>query len=483
MPSAGYIATTKFPTTTTGTGPFTGPNVVYINSDTDIEVEKIAAGAEPNAGIILNKVDGTPGETEYNLDSSEIIPKVTLGVALATGDVLKIRRKTTRGLREVDFVQGSTLTEADLDKATKQGIYLGEEALDRAKDAKDLYDVMSGGYESTELPTPGVANKTLVSDGAEWVPTVPADTRTALGLGTAAEEDTGTAVGEVPVNVSPGGALGTAAYVDTGTATDEVPLNTTAGPLENSAYIATGTTTGTIPVLIATDALPAVSGVNLTNLNQPQRITIQHAYLADDDSDQDSATSTQYLSGTLDKLTWHTRPLNTTIVHEINDTANDLGITLTGPANIALPAGGVGAEIVFTEAGTYEVQIHSHFMKANDFVTRLVDLNDAGESTRVVIQGTTAHSKNDESVAVSMGTGVFTLGGGARPLVAALSPGVVTDDCRRFSLQYAMTQDSPLSTASNRHLLGPSIYEQITDGTSTDYITNVFAWVDIKKLS
>ena len=97
------------------------------------------------------------------------------------------------------------------------------------------------------------------------------------------------------------------------------------------------------------------------------------------------------------------------------------------------------------------------------------------------------YAKNSLSLigAVSMGTGVFTLGGGARPLVAALTEGdnIVTVNCRRFSLQYAMTEALSLSTASNRHLLGPSIYEKIIDGATEEFITNVFAWVDIKKLS
>ena len=88
MPSEGYIATTKH-SSTTGTGPFAGPTVDYIDSSTDIEVEKIADGAEPNAGVILTKVASSPGATEYTLDSSASPPTVTLGAAapLISGDV------------------------------------------------------------------------------------------------------------------------------------------------------------------------------------------------------------------------------------------------------------------------------------------------------------------------------------------------------------------------------------------------------------
>ena len=503
MPSAGYIATTKH--TTLITGPFAGPAVDYINSATDIEVEKIASGTEPNTGVILTVTTGTPGATEYTIDSSVSPPTVTLGVALVSGDVLKVRRKTTRGSREVDFVQGSTLTEADLDKATKQGIYLGEEALDRATDANDLYDDMTASYTSGTMPGTTTANDFLVSNGSVFSANSAVDSRAALSLGTAALVDTGTtATSTIPLNTS-SAALGTAAYKATGTSVGDVPLNVSpGGVLGNAAYKnVTGVSpaTGEIPLLVATNALPAVSGVNLTNLAQPPRITIQHAYLMDN-SGENGRGSSSYMTGSLTKDQWHVRPLARTediIVHPINGAADGFGVVVTAADNTTWVEGGVGAEINFSEEGTYSVEIHSTFYRPNDCTSRFVDLNDTVAADSVIIQGTTARSYQEEYTTISSGSGVFVIGAASgsgvsksRPLVADNPPETDPEDqvedepCRRFSLQFAMSQTIDVNKSGNGNILGKSMLNEIAPlggGSPVAYLKNVFAWVHIVKLA
>ena len=499
MPSAGYIATRKH-TGETGTGPFAGPAVDYINSATDIEVEKIASGTEPNTGVILTVTTGTPGATEYTIDSSVSPPTVTLGVALVSGDVLKVRRKTTRGSREVDFVQGSTLTEADLDKATKQGIYLGEEALDRATDANDLYDDMTASYTSGTMPGTTTANDFLVSNGSVFSANSAVDSRAALSLGTAALVDTGTtATSTIPLNTS-SAALGTAAYKATGTSVGDVPLNVSpGGVLGNAAYKnVTGVSpaTGEIPLLVATNALPAVSGVNLTNLAQPPRITIQHAYLMTS-SGEDARGSSSYMTGSLTKDQWHVRPLDgTIIVHPINGEAEGFGVVVTAADNTTWVEGGVGAEINFSEEGTYSVEIHSTFYRPNDCTSRFVDLDDTVAADSVIIQGTTARSFQEEYTTISSGSGVFVIGaddsgsgvGKIRGLKTAAGGAVASEgaDCRRFSLQFAMSQTRNVDVSGNGNILGKSMLNEIAPlggGSPVAYLKNVFAWVHIVKLA
>ena len=469
MPSEGYIATTKH-SSTTGTGPFAGPTVDYIDSSTDIEVEKLADGDEPNAGVILTKVASAPGATEYTLDSSGSPPTVTLGAALISGDVLKVRRKTTRGSREVDFVQGSTLTEADLDKATKQGIYLGEEALDKAQDAVSLYDDMAGNYDAGTMPTAGAANNLLVSDGEVFSSTTPTETRTALGLGSAATLNHGTSsTTTVPLNTS-SAALGTAAYKAHGTASGAVPLNSDLG---TSSTVATGTTTGTIPVLIATNALPAVSGVNLTNVKQSPRVTIQHAYADTGDS---TTSGSAYALGTPAADTWHVRPLTTLITHYVNGAVANIGVTVTGPNNAAIVTGGVGSEIRFESVGTYHIEMHSCFLRGDKCTTRLLDLHGAVNGAAAVpIQGSTCNAKSEDNSAYSIGSGVILIGAQGssttqeRPLIAGDG-----DPARRFQLEYAWSNASSADDA-----LGPAFHDNISGAA----ITNVFAWIDIVQLS
>ena len=480
MPSEGYIATTKH-TSTTGTGPFAGPAVDYIDSSTDIEVEKIADGAEPNAGVILTKVASSPGATEYTLDSSASPPTVTLGAAapLISGDVLKVRRKTTRGSREVAFVQGSTLTEADLDKATKQGIYLGEEAIDKAKDANDLYDDMASSYTAGVMPSYGSDGNIMVSNGSTWA-VLGSDTsaaRTYLGLGTSATVNTGTtATSTVPLNTS-SAALGTAAYKAHGTASGAVPLNSDLG---TSSTVATGTTTGTIPVLIATNALPAVSGVNLTNVKQSPRVTIQHAYTMVGGGNSDAGSS-YALTGNHLANTWHIRPLTTIITHYINGAVADIGVTVTGPNNAAIATGGVGSEIRFESVGTYHIEMHSCFLRGDECTTRLLDLHGTTSSNgaaAVAIQGSTCSAETAVGSAYSVGSGVILIGATdstntqERCLIDADGP-----DARRFQLEFAMSANVNFDTYNDG--LGPAMVATVDGG----YITNVFAWIDIVQLS
>ena len=484
MPSTGYITTRKFTAQTTA-GPFEGPNVDYINSATDIEVEKIADGAEPNAGTILTKVDSDPGDTEYTLDSSKSLPEVLLGKALDAGDVLKIRRKTTRGSREVDFVQGATLTEADLDKATKQGIYLAEESLDAAKDANDLYNSMASTYTAGTMPETASENDFLVSSGSVYVSESPENARTALGLGTAAEVDTGTtATSTIPLNTS-SAALGTAAYVNTGIGASEAPLNTDLG---TASLLDTGTADGTIPVLTTGGALAAgISGVNLSNVKQAPRITIRHSYVADGSSN--TSGSAHKLEGAFDKFKWYDHPLTDIIVHRVNKESDSLGITLEG-GNL----GGYGDYIQFTEEGTYLVTTNSQFFRSHmTVVTRLVDVtgtdlaeDNPNSSLSPAIQGTTVHTLNNSQTVLSTGSGVLNITGngstvsGTRPLNG--------DGERFFKLQWAMDADKTLDNFDN--LLGESFQDQIVgtvdEGIYTSgsvWVRNVFAWIDIVKIS
>ena len=495
MPSEGYLATQKY-TGVTGTE-FDGPNVDYINKATDIEVEKIADGAAANAGVILEEGAGT---AKYTINSSVTPPTVTLGTALVSGDVLKVRRKTTRGSREVDFTQGSTLTEEDLDKATKQGIYLGEEAIDKAKDANDLYNDMSATYTAGTMPASTATNDFLVSGGDPLVysKATPAEARTAMGLGSAATVDTGTGIGKIPVNTT-AAALGSAAYVDTGTAVDKIPTNTTAAALASAAYVATGTTTGTVPVLIDTpvaNSLPEISGANLTNLNQPERIRVQQAYTMTSDGETTSGRgSASYLSGSITKNQWHPRPLNEIVRHTINGSESSIGVTLTGAANSNVEDGGVGAEINFTQAGDYLVTMCSMFYRPQTCVARLVDLDDSNLSERVIIQGTTSHTENTTNTSMSVGTGSFRLAGAAsgsgigkqRALAVHAGSGgeqAVTAACRRFQLQFAMSQTLNLDNLTNDNILGKSMTEIITEDISgSGYLKNIFAWVDIVKIA
>lgn len=199
----------------------------------------------------------------------------------ANGAEVIVRRTTTSGSAEVTFSDPAVLPAADLNNAIIQSRYLAEEAKDDADDAVTFAQGLQ--IDSGNLPsvTSGQANHLLTVDtNLAWVVTTPADTRTALQLGTAAlldagldtadvvvwgllgsvaTLDTGTGAGEVPTN----GDLGTASLVDTGTAASKVPLNSDLG---TAAYLDVGTTASKVVQLNGSAQIPAVDGSLLTGV-------------------------------------------------------------------------------------------------------------------------------------------------------------------------------------------------------------------------
>jgi hypothetical protein len=344
---------------------------------------------------------------------------------------------------------------------------------------------MSGSYEAGTMPDAGAANSLLVSDGDTWSATTPANTRTALGLGTAAVLATTEVSGSVALHTTTGEPLKSAAYIAHGTtASTTIPINTSSAALNTAAYVATGTAEDTIPVLVANGALPAVSGVNLTSLKKSKMITIQQAATGASGSVvETSRGSSSFLSGTLATDTWHIRPLNTFITHFINGASDAFGVSLTGVDGASIAGGGVGAEIKFTEVGTYRVSIHSHYCNMNEVVSRLIDLdgNAVGGSTAVVVQGTTGYTKSSSYDAISFGSGIFVIGvngsvvTGERALTGAAQ--------RRLQFQYAFSEPGGIAFPGNHQLLGRSFSNSVALGVATAYLTNVWAWVDIEQLA
>lgn len=60
---------------------------------------------------------------------------LNLGVAAPVGNVMVIYRDTPKGAALVDYVNGSRITEVNLDKSTRQGVYIGAELHDLTQDA------------------------------------------------------------------------------------------------------------------------------------------------------------------------------------------------------------------------------------------------------------------------------------------------------------------------------------------------------------
>ena len=200
---------------------------------------------------------------------------IQTATAAADQSVVEIRRDTKISAPLVDFEDGGTLAEEDLDLEALQGLHLAQEqaddidrsmnlAFDEKWDAenkpmKNLADP-SAPTALTDAINIGTLNTALVGSGNVPIPLDPSEdnfaliagsglwswgqllvasisdivadlktfltsadlatARTNLGLGTAAVLNDGTGAGDVPLNSD----LGTASLKDTGTATGEIPL-------------------------------------------------------------------------------------------------------------------------------------------------------------------------------------------------------------------------------------------------------------------
>lgn len=75
---------------------------------------------------VIVRVDGTISGFAWLTEST-----VQLTITPSNGQIVEIKRETPSDRPLVDFVDGSTLTEADLDRATLQGLYAAQEFADQ----------------------------------------------------------------------------------------------------------------------------------------------------------------------------------------------------------------------------------------------------------------------------------------------------------------------------------------------------------------
>ena len=85
--------------------------------------------------VTNSEAETTDVTSDCTFDESGSPTTVTIGssTTLVAGDAVKIRRETPRTVatRTVDFVDGSTITEADLDKQMVHNLFINQENLDQ----------------------------------------------------------------------------------------------------------------------------------------------------------------------------------------------------------------------------------------------------------------------------------------------------------------------------------------------------------------
>ena len=111
--------------------------------------------------------------------------QISISPAPANGKVIWIRRDTPRDTRVVDFSNGSTLGETDLDNSALQFLYIGQEAYDDFTDAlalnttTDVFD--ADGKRITNLGTPTASTDAVTKAYADTIITTATDWATKTG--------------------------------------------------------------------------------------------------------------------------------------------------------------------------------------------------------------------------------------------------------------------------------------------------------------
>ena len=118
-----------------------------------------------HVNVLVGGVTKTEG-THYNISTGNIV--FTSGNIPASAATVKVKRVTERITPLVDFKDGSTLLEADLDTSSRQSFYIAQETDEAAfqADSSGNYDASNNKLVNIGTPTAGTdgANKQYVDD-------------------------------------------------------------------------------------------------------------------------------------------------------------------------------------------------------------------------------------------------------------------------------------------------------------------------------
>lgn len=318
-------------------------------------------------------------------------------------DNVKLRRKTTRGELDVDFVDGSTLTEETLDIAMKQGVYLAEEALDTATDAVITAQGFAAVYVPGDLPTVESSSQEDYSlqvsapDSASpntWEVVTPALARAGLELGTAAVLNTGVGSGKIPLNSENGDVallpLNRGAYLDWGSAIGKLAVHSENDVLREAAYKdvwISGSTTDKVVVMTA-EGLPALNGHNLVDV----QASIPICYITYQVDPAAATTPANHLthatSGPYADDTWETYPLSNLTEGEQETDIQLLSSVLTIPA------------------GKWRIRWWCNIIRTEEIQTRFFQTSGV-EAT--LVTGMTHYNGDNQHGVTCFGNGRFTI--------------------------------------------------------------------------
>ena len=108
--------------------------------------------------VYINSIEKL--QSDFSISTSPAT-KIVLNVPATGGETVRVRRKSQPNVDLVDFVNGSILTEAELDRGYRHTRYLAEEASEFASVSLEL----EGSLEGSQI-TNGTVSTTKITDGA-----------------------------------------------------------------------------------------------------------------------------------------------------------------------------------------------------------------------------------------------------------------------------------------------------------------------------
>jgi hypothetical protein len=118
--------------------------------------------------VYINSIEKL--QSDFSISTSPAT-KIVLNVPATGGETVRVRRKSQPNDDLVDFVNGSVLTESELDRGYRHTRYLAEEASEFASVSLELEGVLAGsqiedGTVSTTKITDGAITENKLADGA-----------------------------------------------------------------------------------------------------------------------------------------------------------------------------------------------------------------------------------------------------------------------------------------------------------------------------
>jgi len=226
--------------------------------------------------VFINSIEKLPSDFTITTSPEQ---KVVLNIAASGGETVRVRRKSQPNDDLVDFVNGSVLTEAELDRAYRHTRYLAEEASEFASVSLQLEGLLEGsqitdGTVSTTKITDGAIIASKITDGAIIASKIADGAVTNTKIGADAVDGTKIADDSIDSEHYVDGSIDTAHIADNQITADKITATDAAFNIDSSGRVGIQTTERFQGAALHVNT-PAGANLALTKSNESPAITFK----------------------------------------------------------------------------------------------------------------------------------------------------------------------------------------------------------------